>query len=61
MNDFKSISLELCFFFNAIVKDDGSDEHIFNILCINLHFISIQFNLKLIQCILIQFRTLDST
>jgi hypothetical protein len=39
-------------FFNTIVKDDGSDEHVFNTLCNNLHPISFQLNLNSLQCTL---------
>jgi len=34
---------------NAIVRDDESDEHIFNTLYTNLHFIFLQLNFNKIQ------------
>jgi hypothetical protein len=42
------IFLEL-YVFNAIIKDDQSEEHIFITLYTNLHFIFFQLNLNTIQ------------
>jgi len=35
------------FSLNNIITNDGSDKHIFNVLCINLHSVFLQSNLEI--------------